>query len=221
MFPMSRPKLLLLLLALAAAVCAQPPAATPTPTIAVKTASLRKMPGYFTLYWDDKAGKMWLEIDKFDTEFLYIESLPAGMGSNDLGLDRGQLGASRIVKLVRSGPKVLMLEPNYRFRDLSGGAEGQRVVTESFAQSVLWGFEVQAEEGGRALVDATQFFLRDAHNIPQAIQNAQPIGGTRQGGAGQGVAFPPGPHPLRVLPGADEELSEEYRSRNAAYIYRR
>jgi len=186
---MSRPKLLLLLLALAAAVCAQPPAATPTPTIAVKTASLRKMPGYFTLYWDDKAGKMWLEIDKFDTEFLYIESLPAGMGSNDLGLDRGQLGASRIVKLVRSGPKVLMLEPNYRFRDLSGGAEGQRVVTESFAQSVLWGFEVQAEEGGRALVDATQFFLRDAHNIPQAIQNAQPIGGTRQGGAGQGSLF--------------------------------
>lgn len=186
---MSRPKFLFLLLALAAVVCAQTPAGTPTSTIAAKTASLRRMPGYFTLYWDDKAGKMWLEIDQFDTEFLYLESLPAGMGSNDLGLDRGQLGASRIVKFVRSGPKVLLLEPNYRFRDLSGGAEGQRVVTESFAQSVLWGFEVQAEEGGRALVDATQFFLRDAHNIPQAIHDAQPIGGTRQGGAGQGPLF--------------------------------
>ncbi len=147
------------------------------------------MPGYFPLYWDDKAGKMWLEIDKFDTEFLYIESLPAGMGSNDLGLDRGQLGASRIVRFIRSGPKVLMLEPNYRFRDLSGGADGQRVVTESFAQSVIWGFEVAAEEGGHALVDATQFFLRDAHNIPRAIQDAQPIGGARQGGPAQGAAY--------------------------------
>jgi hypothetical protein len=161
----------------------------PIPTIAAKTASLRKMPGYFPLYWDDKAGKMWLEIDKFDTEFLYIESLPAGMGSNDLGLDRGQLGASRIVRFIRSGPKVLMLEPNYRFRDLSGGADGQRVVTESFAQSVIWGFEVAAEEGGHALVDATQFFLRDAHNIPRAIQDAQPIGGARQGGPAQGAAY--------------------------------
>jgi hypothetical protein len=186
---MSRPNVLYLLLATAAAVCAQPPSSVPTPTIAAKTASLRKMPGYFPLYWDDKAGKMWLEIDKFDTEFLYIESLPAGMGSNDLGLDRGQLGASRIVRFIRSGPKVLMLEPNYRFRDLSGGADGQRVVTESFAQSVIWGFEVAAEEGGHALVDATQFFLRDAHNIPRAIQDAQPIGGARQGGPAQGAAY--------------------------------
>jgi len=179
----------LLPLALAAAACAQTPAATPTPTIAAKTASLRKMPGYFPLYWDETTGKMWLEIDKFDTGFLYIESLPAGMGSNDLGLDRGQTGAARIVKFVRSGPKVLMLEPNYRFRDLSADPEAQRVVSESFAQSVLWGFEVAAQEGGRVLVDATQFFLRDAHNVPLAIQDAQPIGGARQGGAGQGPLF--------------------------------
>ena len=135
------------------------------------------MAGYFPIYWDERAGRMWLEIDKFDTEFLYIDSMPAGMGSNDLGLDRGQLGGSRIVKFIRSGPKILMIEPNYRYRADNGNPEERRVVEESFAQSVIWGFDVQAEEGGRVLVDATQFFLRDAHNIPQAIQRAQPIGG--------------------------------------------
>lgn len=154
---------------------------------------MKKMPGYFPIYWEERAGRMWLEIDQFDTEFLYVDSMPAGMGSNDLGLDRGQLGGSRIVKFIRSGPKVLMLEPNYRYRADNGNPEERRVVEESFAQSVLWGFEVGAEENGRLLVDATQFYLRDAHNIPQAIQRAQPIGGGPagggRGGAGGGAPY--------------------------------
>ncbi len=169
---------------------AQPPAAQtggPPPTIASRTASMKKMGGYFPIYWDERAGRMWLEIDKFDAEFLYIDSMPAGMGSNDLGLDRGQLGGSRIVKFMRSGPKILMIEPNYRYRADNGNPEERRVVEESFAQSVLWGFDMTAEEGGHVLVDATQFFLRDAHNIPQAIQRAQPIGGGQSFGGGGGA----------------------------------
>jgi hypothetical protein len=168
---------------------AQPPAAQnsgPLPTIASRTTSMKKMGGYFSIYWDERAGRMWLEIDKFDSEFLYIDSMPAGMGSNDLGLDRGQLGGSRIVRFIRSGPKILMLEPNYRYRADNGNPEERRVVEESFAQSVIWGFDAQAEEGGHVLVDATQFFLRDAHNIPQAIQRAQPIGGGPSFGGGGG-----------------------------------
>ena len=178
--------------ALAAGVAfAQPNANAPTPTIAARTSAMRKLPGYFNLYWDEKTGKMWLEIDRFDTEFLYVDSLPAGMGSNDLGLDRGQLGSSRVVKFIRSGPKVLLLEPNYRFRALNASAEEQRAVKDSFAESVLWGFDVQAEENGHVLVDATQFYLRDAHNIPQAIQRAQPIGGrgAQMPGGGGGALF--------------------------------
>src|SRR5215469_843410 len=159
------------------------------PSIAERTASMKKLPGYFPIYWEERAGRMWLEIDRFDSEFLYIDSLPAGMGSNDLGLDRGQLGGSRIVKFLRSGPKVLMLEPNYRFRAVNGSADEKRAVEESFAQSVLWGFDVQAEEDGHVLVDATQFFLRDAHNIPQSIQRAQPIGGGPQAMGGGGALF--------------------------------
>src|ERR1700675_4401753 len=78
----------------------------PLPTIAEKTAGMDKLSGFFPVYWDAKAGKMWLEIDKWNTEFLYIESLPAGIGSNDIGLDRGQLGASSIVRFDRSGPRI-------------------------------------------------------------------------------------------------------------------
>src|ERR1700712_5049637 len=70
-----------------------------------KTHGLTKYTGYYNFYWDEKTGRILLEIDKFDTEFLYVNSLPAGVGSNDLGLDRGQIGDSRIVKFVRSGPK--------------------------------------------------------------------------------------------------------------------
>ena len=147
-------------------------------TIAEKTAGMDRVPGYFTYYWDAKAGKIWLEIDRWDTEFLYVDSMPAGMGSNDIGLDRGQLGGERIVKFTRSGPKVLLVQPNYMFRATNDSADERRAVEQSFSQSVIWGFDVVAEDGSRVLVDATAFYLRDAHDIPGAMRRAGPGGGT-------------------------------------------
>jgi hypothetical protein len=144
-----------------------------TPSIAEKTAGTEKMPGYFNLYWDAKQGKLWLEIDKWGTEFLYQSSLPAGVGSNDIGLDRGQLGATRIVRFERSGPKVLLVQENLEYRAVTSDADERRAVRESFAESVLWGFKVDAEDGERALVDATDFFLRDAHGIPAALRRTK------------------------------------------------
>ncbi len=140
------------------------PASGATPTITAKVASLKALPGFIPLYWDAKAGKMWLEIAHLDEEFLYVDSLPAGLGSNDIGLDRGQLGRERVVRFTRNGPKVLLVETNLAFR-ASGTAAEKRAVADSFAQSVLAGFEVGAEERGRVLVDATAFFLRDAHDV--------------------------------------------------------
>jgi Met-zincin/Domain of unknown function (DUF5117) len=144
-----------------------------TPTIAEKIAGMEKFPGYFPFYWDSKAGKIWLEIDKWNTEFLYVESLPAGIGSNDIGLDRGQLGASSIVRFDRSGPRILLIAPNYGFRASSNNPDEQRAVRDAFAESTLWGFDVAAEEGGRVLVDATNFFLRDVHQITGTLQRGQ------------------------------------------------
>ena len=152
-----------------------PQASTPasTPTIADKTAGTQKLAGYFNLYWDAKQGKLWLEIDKWSTEFLYQSSLPAGIGSNDIGLDRGQLGGTHVVRFERSGPKVLLIQSNLDYRAISNDADERRAVRDSFAESALWGFTVAAEDNGRALVDATDFFLRDAHHIPETLRRTK------------------------------------------------
>jgi hypothetical protein len=142
-------------------------------TIAEKTAGAQALAGYFNLYWDAKAGKLWLEIDKWGVEFLYQTSLPAGMGSNDIGLDRGQLGGTRIVRFERSGPKVLLIQSNLNYRAVSSDAEERRAVRDSFAESALWGFTVAAEEGERVLLDATDFFLRDAHHLPETLKRTK------------------------------------------------
>jgi hypothetical protein len=149
------------------------PSRTQMPTISEKTAGIEKLPGYFNLYWDAKQGKLWLEIDKWGTEFLYQSGLPAGIGSNDIGLDRGQLGATRIVRFDRSGPKVLLIEENLEYRAVSNDPYERRAVRDSFAESALWGFTVAAEERDHALVDATDFFLRDAHHIPEALRRTK------------------------------------------------
>jgi Met-zincin/Domain of unknown function (DUF5117) len=141
--------------------------------IAEKTKDAQKLAGYFNLYWDAKSGKLWLEIDKWNTEFLYQSSLPAGVGSNDIGLDRGQLGATRIVRFERSGPKVLLVQENLNFRAVSNDSDERRAVRDSFAESVIWGFTAATEENGHVLVDATDFYLRDAHGVTNALKRAK------------------------------------------------
>src|SRR5438309_5626530 len=165
---------LLMSAALAAPMRVQARAETPqTPTIAEKTAGAQKLPGYFNLYWDAKQGKLWLEIDKWSSEFLYQSGLPAGIGSNDIGLDRGQLGRTRIVRFERSGPKVLLTQEHVAYRAVSNDPDERRAVHDSVAESGLWGFKVEAEEKDHALVDATEFFLRDAHGIPAALHRTK------------------------------------------------
>ncbi|HKO34850.1 MAG TPA: zinc-dependent metalloprotease [Pyrinomonadaceae bacterium] len=146
---------------------------TKTPVITEKVAGMQKFAGFFPFYWDAKAGKVWLEIDKWNSEFLYVEALPAGIGSNDIGLDRGQLGDSYIVRFERTGPRVLLIAPNQSYRAISNNADERRSIREAFAESTLWGFEVAAEEGDRVLVDATAFYLRDHHGIPGTLQRLQ------------------------------------------------
>ncbi|MFN2598441.1 MAG: zinc-dependent metalloprotease [Pyrinomonadaceae bacterium] len=137
------------------------------------TKDLQKLDGYFPLYWDAERGRLLLEIARFDQEFLYQTSLQTGVGSNPVGLDRGQLGSTHVVFFERTGPKVLLIEPNQRYRARSGDAAERRAVEESFARSVLWGFTVEAAENDRVLVDATSFFLRDAHGVADTLRQTQ------------------------------------------------
>ena len=141
----------------------------PAGSIAAFTSGMERNAGFMTYYWDAKKGKIWLEIAALDTELLYYPTLAEGVGSNDIGLDRGRLGQEHIVKFQRSGNKVLMLEPNYAYRAISNDPLERRAVEESFAKSVHAGFEIVAEEKGSVLVDLTPFLMQDAVGAVQAI----------------------------------------------------
>ncbi|MGI9106304.1 MAG: zinc-dependent metalloprotease [Pyrinomonadaceae bacterium] len=158
--------LLLALFTLSSAVGAQ------DKNIRAKTKELLKLDGYVPLYWDAENGKLLMEIERFNAEFLYQVSLPTGIGSNPIGLDRGQLGSTNVVFFERTGPKVLLVKPNYRYRAITNDPQERRAVEESFARSVLWGFKVEAWEGERVLVDATAFFMRDAHGVIDTLRRA-------------------------------------------------
>jgi hypothetical protein len=138
-----------------------------------RTKDLQKLDGYFPLYWDAETGRLLMEIARFNQEFLYQTSLQTGVGSNPIGLDRGQLGSTHVVRFERVGPKVLLVEPNQKYRARSNDPNERRAVEESFATSVLWGFMVEAAENDRVLVDATSFFMRDAHGVSDTLRQTQ------------------------------------------------
>lgn len=143
------------------------------PSIEDKTKNAKSYPGFIKFYWDENAGKVYLEINKLDTEILYYTSLPAGLGSNDVGLDRGIVSNTAIIEFTRVGNKVLMIQPNYDFRAVTNDVAERRAVEQSFAQSTLWGFIVEAESKGNVLVDATAFLLRDAMQAANRLQSTK------------------------------------------------
>ncbi len=142
-------------------------------TISSITEKLQKVDGFMPIYLSADDGKIYLEINDLDREFLHLVSLPAGVGSNPIGLDRNQLGTTKVVKFERSGNKVLLVQPNYDYRALSNNAAEKKSVEESFARSVIWGFKVEAADGDRILVDATSFFIRDAHGVADRLNRSR------------------------------------------------
>lgn len=136
--------------------------------------NVTKYNGYLNFYYDNSADKIYLEINKLDHEFLYVRSLSEGLGSNDIGLDRGQLGNEAVVKFQKAGNKILLIQPNQTFRALTDNSEERKSIEQAFAKSVLHGFIIDKEEKGIYLVDATSFFMRDAHGVANRLeQNKQ------------------------------------------------
>ena len=140
------------------------------PTIAAKTENLDKRDGFLPAYWDANTGKVYLEVSRMGEDLLYVTSLPAGLGSNDIGLDRSQLGRTRVVRFERAGPKVFLVMPNLRFRAGSDDAMERASVREAFAEGTIWGFTAVAASEEAVLVDATAFIVRDSHGIIQTLQ---------------------------------------------------
>lgn len=131
--------------------------------------TVKKYEGYFTFYYDESKDKLFLEVEKLDQEFLYVHSLSEGIGSNDIGLDRGQLGGERVVKFIKAGNKLLLVQPNLDYRAITENIEEKKSVKEAFAKSILHGFKIEKTENGKYLVDATSFFMRDAHGVKERL----------------------------------------------------
>ena len=110
------------------------------PSIEEKTAGMEKLDGFLPLYWDADLGQLWMEIPELDQEIGHLSGMGAGLGSNDIGIDRGGMRGSRIVAFERVGRKIMMVQPNYRFRAISDNASEVKAVRDAFARSVLWGF---------------------------------------------------------------------------------
>ncbi|MDH3622153.1 MAG: zinc-dependent metalloprotease, partial [Gammaproteobacteria bacterium] len=132
--------------------------------------------GFIDTWWDEETGRMLVRVEDFDVPFIYQSSLPRGVGSNDLGLDRGQLGSTKVVRFLRSGPKVLLVEDNLQYRARSDNDDERQAIEESFARSVIWGFTDIDGNPDSTVIDATAFFVRDVHGL-----------GSRLAAAGEGT----------------------------------
>ncbi len=145
----------------------------PTPSSEFQKALVdkEKHSGFINYYWDEDEGKILLEVSNFDQEFIYVNYLSAGIGSNDIGLDRGQIGDSRIVKFKKIGNKVFLFQPNYQYRASTDNAAERKSVEDAFSYSILHSFDIIASEDWSVVVDATDFFLRDAHGVSQRLKN--------------------------------------------------
>ncbi len=142
----------------------------PSQNIADFTKNMQYHNGFVGFYWDESTGKIYLKIDKFEQDLLYTYYLQSGVGSNDIGLDRGQIGGYSLVQFKRFGNKIMMIEPNQSYRAYSENNAERQAVTDGFAQSVLWGGKVLASDNHSVLVDLTDFLLRDSQGIAKRLK---------------------------------------------------
>lgn len=135
-----------------------------------KKENLKEFEGYFDFYYNEKEDEIYLEVDSLDTEFLYTHFLTSGVGSNDIGLDRGQLGGEKIVKFQKAGNKLLLIQPNQDYRAITDNEAEKQSVAEAFAKSVLFGFEIKEEKDGNYIIDLTPFLMQDAHGVANRLK---------------------------------------------------
>lgn len=135
-----------------------------------KKGDLKNHEGFFNFYYSEKDDEIYLEVKNLDQEFLYVQSLATGVGSNDIGLDRGQLGNESVVKFIKAGNKLLLVQPNLRYRAVTDNVQEKRSVEEAFARSVLFGFEIKEERNGSFIIDLTPFLMEDAHGVGARLE---------------------------------------------------
>ncbi|MEL6394779.1 MAG: zinc-dependent metalloprotease [Planctomycetota bacterium] len=141
-------------------------------------ADLEHLGGLVDLYLDHENGKVWMGLPAPDPEtgvvgeYLYVRALRAGLGSNPVGLDRGQLGGTSVVTIRELGGRLVIEEQNLSFRAESENLAEREAVREAFATSIVWAGEIEERSADRILVDATSFVVRDATGIANRLRGA-------------------------------------------------
>jgi hypothetical protein len=126
--------------------------------------------GFYDFYYEQETDKIFLKIDRLNEDFLYVRSLATGIGSNDIGLDRGKLGGTSLLRFERAGNKILMVQPNLKYRAGSDYEPEARSVEQAFAKSVLFGFKILEESNGTFIIDLTPFLISDSNRIVQVLK---------------------------------------------------
>lgn len=137
-----------------------------------KDKKLQSFKGYFDFYYEESQDKIYLEVKDLDKEFLYISSLSSGIGSNDIGLDRGQLGSERVVKFTQAGNKLLLIQPNQGYRAITDNELERLSIEQAFAKSVLYGFKIIEKGDDGYIIDMTDFLLQDTHGVANRLRRA-------------------------------------------------
>ncbi|WP_298513187.1 zinc-dependent metalloprotease [uncultured Kordia sp.] len=125
--------------------------------------------GLFNFSYEEKTDKIFLEVEKLDEDFLYVYSLASGVGSNDIGLDRGQIGDGVVVQFQKMGNKLMLVQPNLQYRANTTNSLEQKSVEQAFAKSVLFGFPIISEKDKKYTIDITPFLLEDAHGVIETL----------------------------------------------------
>jgi hypothetical protein len=125
--------------------------------------------GFFDFYYHEKEDRIYLVVDQLEREFLYLHSLSSGIGSNDLGLDRGQLGGTAVVIFQKAGNRILMVQPNLDYRATTSNRSEKAAVEQAFARSVLYGFEIVDQKDGKYLIDLSPMLFSDAHGVAERL----------------------------------------------------
>ena len=134
---------------------------------------LEKYEGFFNFYYDSSTDKIYLEVEKLNTDFLYINSLATGIGSNDIGLDRGQLGNERLVSFQKAGNKLLLIQPNLSFRANTSNKAEEKSIEQAFAKSVIYGFKILETIDSKYLIDFTSFLMQDKHGVADRLKSTK------------------------------------------------
>ncbi|PIF01189.1 MAG: peptidase [Maribacter sp.] len=136
-----------------------------------KKHELKNYKGFFDFYYEGAQDKIYLEVNDLDREFLYVNSLATGVGSNDIGLDRGQLGRGRIVKFKKAGNKLLLVQTNQRYRAITDNGPERKSIEQAFAKSVLYGFKIEKVNKEGYIIDLTPFLMEDAHGVAATFKH--------------------------------------------------